>query len=445
MGEIMEVAETDQQVTEIDQPSSPIDTDEDQFALLRAFAPVVVFLIASAALSAGREVLLPLAMAIILAVIFSPVATRLERYLGRLLSAAIVVCVVVGLMTSMVYFLTVELTSVADHVAGYSDNIGNKLAALEKTTPPWLQHIQRAVADVEQRLERANPSRRASRGMVQAIPIPSTLSENLKPVFPVLAGLVNFLLVVTLLFFLLYSRRDLRDRVVRLAARARITLAAQAIETAGQTVSRYLLLFSLTNLGFGLSTGTVVWLIGLQPAELWCLLSFLLRFIPYVGAMTSAVLPALVAFALFPGWSKSLEVLGAFIILDHVAAQLVEPFIIGRGIGVSPVALLISAMYWSWLWGVPGLLLATPLTACLKVAADYIPALGFLAILLGADRELDDYHDFYRMLLELDPAGARSLAIAYCNEHGLEATFDDVFVPALVLMGKDRPEDLLTE
>src|SRR5260370_7913056 len=201
MGEIMEVAETDQQVTEIDQPSSPIDTDEDQFALLRAFAPVVVFLIASAALSAGREVLLPLAMAIILAVIFSPVATRLERYLGRLLSAAIVVCVVVGLMRAMVYFLTVELTTVADHIAGYSDNIGNKLAALEKTTPPWLQHIQKAVADVEQRLERANPSRRPSRGMVQAVPIPSTLRENLKPFFPALAGLVHFLFSVSPPFF----------------------------------------------------------------------------------------------------------------------------------------------------------------------------------------------------------------------------------------------------
>ena len=442
----MEVADTGQQVTEIDPASVQADTEVDQFALLWAFAPFVAFLIITAALYAGREVLLPLAMAVILAVIFSPIATRLERFLGPLLSAAVVVCVVVGLMAAMVYFLTVELTTVADNVAGYSDNIGNKLAALEKTTPPWLQHIQKAVSDVEQRLERANPSRKPpSKTVIQAVPISSTLGSNLKPVFPVVAGLVNFLLVVTLLFFLLYSRRDLRDRIVRLAARARITLAAQAIETAAETVSRYLLLFSLTNLAFGIAAGTVVWLIGLPNPELWGLLAFLLRYIPYVGAMTSAVLPALVAFALFPGWSKSLEILGSFLILDQVAAQFVEPFIIGRGIGVSPVALLISAMYWSWLWGVPGLLLATPMTACLKVAADYIPAIGFLAILLGADRELDDYHDFYRMLLELDPAAARALAIAYCDEHGLEATFDDVFVPALSLMGRERAEDHISE
>jgi len=445
----MEIAETDKQLAEADKQPAPIAAEaeeDDQFALVWAFAPVVAFLIVTAALYAGREILLPLAMAVILAVIFSPVATRLERYVGPLLSSAIVVLVVIGFMTSMVYFLTIELTTVADNVAQYSDNIGNKLAALEKTTPPWLQHIQKAVADVEQRVERASPAtRKPSKAVVQAVSAPPSLGEHLKPVFPVLAGLVNFLLVVTLLFFLLYSRRDLRDRIVRLAARARITLAAQAIETAGEVVGRYLLLFSLTNFGYGIATAIVVWLLGMPNPELWGLLAFLLRYIPYVGAMTSAVLPTLVAFAIFPGWAKSLEILAAFLILDQLAAQFVEPFIIGRGIGVSPVALLISAMYWSWLWGVPGLLLATPMTACLKVAADYIPALGFLAILLGADRELDDYHDFYRMLLELDPAGARALAISYCDEHGLEATFDDVFVPALLLMGKERAEDHISQ
>jgi predicted PurR-regulated permease PerM/methanogenic corrinoid protein MtbC1 len=446
-------AETDKQFPDADkqllpdkQPLPIEEEDDDQFALVWAFAPVVAFLIVTAALYAGREILLPLAMAVILAVIFSPVATRLERFVGPLLSSAIVVLLVVGLMTAMVYFLTVELTTVADNVSQYSDNIGNKLAALEKTTPPWLQHIQQAVADVEQRVERANPStKKPSKAVVQAVSVPPSLGDHLKPVFPVLAGLVNFLLVVTLLFFLLYSRRDLRDRIVRLAARARITLAAQAIETAGEVVGRYLLLFSLTNLAYGIATATVVWFLGMPNPELWGLLAFLFRYIPYVGAMTSAVLPSLVAFAIFPGWAKSLEILAAFVILDQVAAQFVEPFVIGRGIGVSPVALLISAMYWSWLWGIPGLLLATPMTACLKVAADYIPALGFLAILLGADRDLDDYHDFYRMLLELDPAAARALATSYCDEHGLEATFDDVFVPALLLMGKERAEDHISQ
>ena len=278
-----------------------------------------------------------------------------------------------------------------------------------------------------------------------AIPVPSSLGDSLKPVAPIVDGMVNTLLIIMLLFFLLYSRKDLRDRFVRLAARARIPIAAQAIETAGYTVGRYLLLFSLINLAYGIACGTVAWMLGLPSAPLWGVVAFLLRFIPYVGAISSALLPALVAFALFPGWGRALEILGSFVILDQVAAQLAEPFIIGHGIDVSPVALLISAMYWSWLWGIPGLLLSTPMTACLKVAGDYIPPLGFLSILLGADRVLDDYHDFYRMLLELNPDGATKLAVRYCDENGLHRTFEEVIQPALQLMGEERAEDHISD
>ena len=429
------------------QTQQPYGESEDSYALLWVGVPLCVMIIATGALYLGRPVLLPLAIALILSVVFSPVASRLEPYFGRLVSAALVVLVAIGLLSAMGYFLTIELTGVADQVAGYSDNIGNKLAALEKNTPPWLQHIQEAVTEVQRRVASANAAPAAARQPreVMAMPVPAPLSDSLKPVIPIVDGLVNALLIIMLLFFLLYSRKDLRDRFVRLAARARIPIAAQAIETAGATVGHYLLLFSSINLAYGIATGTVAWMLGLPSAPLWGLVAFLLRFIPYVGAISSAILPALVAFALFPGWGKALEILGAFVLLDQVAAQFAEPFIIGHGIDVSPVALLVSAMYWSWLWGIPGLLLSTPITACLKVAGDYVPPLGFLSIILGANRVLDDYHDFYRMLLELNPEGARQVAIDYCDENGLEQTFDDVIQPALELMGEERAEDHISD
>src|ERR1700687_1824289 len=138
-----------------------------------------------------------------------------------------------------------------------------------------------------------------------------------------------------------------------------------------------------------------------------------------------------------PSPPQNAAVLGSFVILDQAAAQLVEPILIGRGISVSPVALLVSAMYWAWLWGLPGLLLATPLTACLKVAGDYIPELGFFSILLGADTVIEGYNDYYRMLLELDQLGAVALAISYCDQNGLESTFDDVLNPAVRLAGDE--------
>jgi predicted PurR-regulated permease PerM/methanogenic corrinoid protein MtbC1 len=426
------------------------ETDQDyyesdgRFALLWVAGIACVLIIGTAALYFGKPVLLPLAIALILSVVFSPVASRLENYCGRFVSAALVVLLVIGFISAMGYFLTIELTQVADQVSDYSDNIGNKLAALEKTTPPWLEHVKDAVTDVQQRVESVNPEQHKPRE-VMAMPVQAPLTDRLKPVAPVVDFIVNTLLVIVLLFFLLYSRKDLRDRFVRLAARGRVPISAQAMETASTTVGHYLLLFSLINLAYGLATGIVVWYLGLPSAALWGLLAFLLRFIPYVGAPASALLPAMVAFALFPGWSKALETLGAFIVLDQVAAQLAEPFIIGRGIDVSPVALLVSAMYWSWLWGIPGLLLSTPLTACLKVAGDYVPPLGFLAILLGADRVLDDYHDFYRMLLELNPDGARGVAIRYCDENGLERTFEDVIQPALELTSQERADNHISE
>jgi methanogenic corrinoid protein MtbC1 len=233
---------------------------------------------------------------------------------------------------------------------------------------------------------------------------------------------------------------DLRDRFVRLAARAGIPVAAQAIDAAGDTISRYLFLFSTVNLSFGIISGTILWALGMPNPELWGTLGFVLRYIPYVGATASALMPTLVAFAVFPGWAKAIEVVATFVGLDQIAAQFVEPFFIGAGVGVSPVALLFSAAYWTWLWGPAGLVIATPLTACIKVVGDYIPALDFFSLLLGADTALEDYHDYYRKLLELDRHDAQALAIRYCDEHGLEATFKEIFVRALRLAGQEFEE-----
>lgn len=422
------------------------DESDDGFDSSRAARPILAVIVATAVLYLGANILIPLAMAAVLAVIFSPVATRLERYVGSLISAALVVLAAVVALIAVGYFLTVELTEVAVEVSGYSDNIAVKLSALEKGTPLWLQQVESGVGEVEQRLQETNHKKdKRKPATVQTLTTSPALTEVLKPAVPVLAAFGKGLLVIVLLFFLLYSRRDLRDRFVRLAARVRIPIAAQAIEAAGDTVGRYLFLFSLTNLGFGIATGAVVWLLGLPNPAFWGGLGFLLRFIPYVGALASAILPTLVAFAVFPGWTKSLEVLGTYLALDQIAAQFVEPFLIGHGIGVSPVALLFSAMYWTWIWGIPGLLLATPLTACLKVAGDYIPELGFLAVLLGVDQHSEDYHEYYRMLLELDQSGARSLAVRYCDEHGLEATFNDIIRPTLIFMGEERSEDHISQ
>ena len=417
-------------------PELADELDDEARSLLRLGIPILAVVVATAVLYFARDILLPLAMATMLSVIFSPLAKRIEMLIGRLAATAVVVLGAVAMVAAIGYFLTTELSAVADQVADYAPNIAAKLTAMQKNTPPRLQRFERAIESVEKEVERAVPKAAAKPRAVQAIP-QSSLGDNLKPFVPVLSGLVDALLIVVLLFFLLYSRHDLRDRMVRLAVRAHISVASQAIETAGHTVSRYLILFSLTNLGFGIATGLVCWIVGLPNPELWGLLGFLFRYVPYVGALMAALMPTLVAFAVFPGWDKTIEVLVAFVAIDQIAAQLVEPFMIGRGIGISPVALLISAMYWSWVWGPVGLLLATPITACIKVLGDYVPAFGFFSILLGSESPLEDYHDFYRKMLELDREGARSMIFQYYDERGFEPAINEVIVPTVIIAAEE--------
>jgi predicted PurR-regulated permease PerM/methanogenic corrinoid protein MtbC1 len=357
---------------------------------------------------------------------------------------------VIAAMTIVVgigYYVTVELTSVAVQVTDYTDNIATKLTALKGSTPDWLLRVQDGIEDVEQQLSELTPraNRSKATNVIQAPAVQSDLEQVVKPVVPILSGLFKTLLIVVLMFFLLYGRKDLRDRLVRLAARGRITLSAEAIGTAGEAVGHYLLLFALTNLGYGIAIGLTIWMIGLPNPILWGALAALFRFVPYVGVPIAALLPMCVAFAVSPGWSESAEVFAVFVILDQIVGYLIEPFLIGRGIGLSPLGLLFSAMFWGWLWGLPGLLLATSLTACLKVAGDYIPALGFFAVLFGDDGAREDYHDYYCSLLELDQSSARKLAVGYCDKNGLEPTFDDVLVPAVVLAAEERSENHISE
>jgi predicted PurR-regulated permease PerM len=426
----------------------PAENDSEGGSESRGAArPLLAVIVTTAVLYFARDILIPLAVASLLAVIFSPVAGRLERIVGRFVSSVLVVMTAIMAIAVIGYFLTIELTSVAVRITNYTDNIATKITAVRGSTPEWLQRIEDGIDDVERQIQPPAPKPRRSTPstIIQAPATQNGLEQIVKPALPVISVLIEGLFISVLFFFLLYGRRDLRDRIVRLTARVRVTLSAEGIGTAADAVGHYLLLFTLTNAGYGLAIGTAMWLFGLPNPALWGAIAALLRFIPYIGVPIAALLPTFVAFAVFPGWNKSIEVLASFVIIDQVIGYLVEPFLIGRGIGLSPLALLVSAMFWSWLWGLPGLFLATSLTACLKVAGDYIPSVGFLAVLLGAEGAFEDYNDYYRSLLELDVPGARSIAIRYCDKHGLESTFDDVLIPAVSLAGEERAANHISQ
>ncbi len=417
---------------------------EEEFEASRATRPIVAIIVATAVLYLARDILAPITAAVILAVIFSPIVSRLERFVGRMAASALVVLMAIAILGVAIYFVTVELTVVAAEVAGYSNNVAAKLTALGQHTPEWLQRVESGIADVEHQLQ-TNTSKTSNQTKTVVETSKSSVTDMLQPAIPVITAIIDIFLIIILLFFLLVGSSDLRERFVRLAARAKITIAAEAIQTAVATVSRYLLYYALINLTFGTLVGLVLWLIGLSHPAFWGGFAFMARFIPYIGAVFSALLPALVAFAIFPGWAHTIEILGAYIVLDQVSAQLFEPFLIGSGVGVAPVALLISAIYWAWLWGPIGLLISTPLAACLKIAGDYIEPLNFLALLLGAHTKGEDHQVYYGKLLELDYEGARALAIKYSDQHGLERTIKDLLLSTLELAHTEREQDHISQ
>ncbi len=223
----------------------------------------------------------------------------------------------------------------------------------------------------------------------------------------------------------------MRDKMLRLAGRAHLTVTTQAIGETSDRISRYLLTIALLNVGFGLLVGFGLFLLKVPHAPLWGVLAGLFRFIPYVGAVLSAALPTFLSIAVFPNWYVPLAVLGLFVLTDQLIGGFVEPIVVGHRVGVSPIALLASAIFWGWLWGPVGLLLATPISVCLTVGGEFIPALRIFSIMFGAEDPLEGYLSFYNRLLLRDRTGAIAIADRHGETDTMEEMFADLFIPTL--------------
>ncbi len=255
-----------------------------------------------------------------------------------------------------------------------------------------------------------------------------TLASILGPAVQVLVAAA---IVVLLTAFLLAYRVDLRDRLIRLVSRGHIGLTTQAFDEANRRVSRYLLANLMVNVLYGAAVGLSLWAVGLSNAPLWGCLAGLLRFVPYIGVWIGALLPAAAAFATSDGWGATAAAAGVVLGIDALVGNLLEPLFYGRRTGLSPLAVIGTTVFWTWLWGVPGLLLAVPMTLCLAVAGRYVPGLEFLDVLLGSAPALGPAERVYQRLVALDPAGAAQVASARLAEASLEETYDDLLLAAV--------------
>ena len=275
---------------------------------------------------------------------------------------------------------------------------------------------------------------------------PTTPLETANVAIASLVGpLASIGVLTVLVIFMSMVREDLRDRFVRLAGTSQVTLTTRTLDELGTRISRYLLLNALINSSFGLIVGLGLFAVGVHYAALWGLLAALLRFIPYIGVLIAAAAPIGLAVAQFPTWTQPGIVIALFVCVELLIDNVVEPLVYGHNAGITPVALLLAAMFWGWIWGLPGLVLSVPLTVCLAVLGKFVPPLEPLWILLGNDASLASSVRYYQRLLAGDLDEATEVIDEYQKEHTLVETFDDVLLPALAQSERDRKHDDITE
>jgi hypothetical protein len=248
-----------------------------------------------------------------------------------------------------------------------------------------------------------------------------------------------------LVIFMLLARHELRDRLVWLIGYRRMTATTKALDEAGTRISRYLLMQSLINGSFGVAVGLGLFLIGVPYAVVWGSLAAILRFIPYLGAFVGVLLPLALSLAVFPAWLQPVLVIGLFVVLELVTAIVLEPWLYSQSAGVSQVGLLVAVIFWTWLWGPAGLLLATPLTVCLTVLGKHLPALNFIVVLMGDQPAIETKARYYQRLLSRDQDEAADIVETYVSANGRESVYDALLLPALYYAKQDRDRGQLTE
>jgi len=395
----------------------------------------------------ARDVLIPFAFAITLALILTPAVAGLQKIrFGRVLAVTLVMVVTIAAASGIGVLIFNQLVGVANELPKYQQNIHNKLKAMRT---PDKGPLGRAAASVKELgKELTNTQAPAARGArpqpVQIVEEPANELEYVRDlVKPFLAPLGVFGIVLIFSVFLLIKKEDLRNRLFRLVGLNQLNVMTQALDDATRRVSRYLLMQLFVNACFGVLCGIGLYLIGIPYAALWGCVAGMLRIVPYIGAAVSVLPPLMLSLAVFDNWTPPVLVFLLFAILELVTGNLVEPWLYGIHTGISPLALLLSTVFWTALWGPEGLILSTPLTVCVVVLGRYVPQFSFLHVILGDEAVLVAEARFYQRLLAMDDHGARAVADLYLSENSLSQLYDLVIIPALTMAEQDRHKGAL--
>ena len=481
-------------------PVTPNKTS--RFVMLAAVCVVV------AALYFAQEVLIPLALAVLLTFLFTPIVSRLERWrVPRPVAVVMVVTIAFGAVAALGYVVGQQVVELANNADKYKENIIAKVERLRPNRGDGLvDKLTNAAHDVQEKLEGpattqsaggapaaavTQPTEFVAEEIAQRTGTPRTITEATKdeaanpatqptrenplPVAVVeptpspMQSLGRYLglvlgplgtagIVIVFVIFMLLQREDLRNRLIRLVGFGQLTVTTQALDDAAGRISRYLVAQAIVNGTYGAAIAGGLWLIGrtigardpsgtpdFPNVILWGLLCALLRFIPYIGPWIAAAFPLVISLAVYRGFNVFIATTAMFVVIELLSNNIMEPLLYGSSTGMSAVAVLVSAVFWTWLWGPIGLLLATPLTVCLVVLGKYVPTLQFLDIMLGDEPVLAPHERLYQRWLALDHEEAVDLLHEFFEERSLENVYDAILIPALALAEQDRHKGRLDD
>jgi predicted PurR-regulated permease PerM len=399
----------------------------------------------------GREILVPVALAVLFSFVLAPFVIRLQSWrIPRTLSVLIAVFIGFAIIFSLGGLMVSQATHLADDLPGYQQTLREKIQGLRGVAAGGSGTLERASKVLKElNTELQNPSISPATDGLRRQPLdrpipvevrqpdPGTLTTLVAIIQPLIQPLTTSGIVVIFVIFILLQRQDLRNRLIRLAGSSDMQRTTAALDDAGERLSRLFLNQSIINALFGLIIGIGLQIIGVPSAPLWGLIAMILRFVPYVGSPISAVFPLILAAAVGSGWQMLLMTAGLFGGLQLFAGQVVEPFVYGRSSGLSPIAIVLSASFWTWLWGPIGLVLATPLTVCLVVLGRHVDRLEFIDVLLGNRPALTPPQLVYQRMLAGDPIEASQQARTYLEDASLEDYYDTILLSGLRLADVD--------
>lgn len=431
----------------------------DLVPALRLLIGLLIASILILALFYGRDMLIPLALAMLFGFLLDPAVSRLKRWgLPRMASAIVVVMFALAALGGLGMYLGSQIQQLSADLPTYQSTIRDKLRGLRQSAnmPSAWDGVFKTYNTVEKEISSADSAKaRVQKVEVQA-PESKPTTQLLQWLVRIAEPLTTAGIVLLFVILILLDRDDLRDRLLRLVG-GNFHVATDALDEASERIGNYLRMQFIVNVCYGIPLATGLWFIGVPGAILWGVLGAIMRFVPYVGPLMSAVFPLALAFAVDPSWNMFLLALGLILLLELISNNVIEPWLYGSSTGLSTLAIIVAATFWTALWGPIGLILSTPLTVCLLVLGRYIPALKFMEVLLGSEPVLGPQQRLYQRLLADDAEDAISMAVESVEErlppkpsaedraYAVSDFYDEVAIPALRIASQQHTESATAE